>query len=503
MHDWQQIKSDVPNCRITTLTTGNPKPIVKVDGQYVLYWMIAHRRATWNFSLQRAIDWASALGKPLLVFEALRSGYPWASGRIHGFVIQGMMDNAAAFADKPVTYYPYLERTPDQGKGLLKALMKRACVVVTDDFPCFFLPKMVAAAARQTNILLESVDSNGLLPMRVTDRVFSRAVDFRRYLQKNLLPHLSDVPKANPLARKKLPALRSIPESIRKKWKPVDLSSIRDIAAEVAKFPIDHSVAVSSIRGGSQSAVQRLRDFVKTGLGQYIHSRNEPEKQVTSGLSPYLHFGHLSAHQVFHQVAKAALWNSDQVSEKATGSSSGWWGANEEVESFLDELITWRELGYNMCALRDDFDQYSSLPDWAQKTLAKHASDHREHIYELEDFEQARTHDELWNAAQRQLIREGRIHNYLRMLWGKKILHWTRSPQAALEIMIELNNKYALDGRNPNSYSGIFWVLGRYDRAWGPERQIFGKVRYMASANTRKKIKVANYIEKYSAENST
>ena len=171
------------------------------------------------------------------------------------------------------------------------------------------------------------------------------------------------------------------------------------------------------------------------------------------------------------------------------------------VESFLDELITWREIGFNMCALRpSDYDQFESLPDWAQQTLGEHADDPREFVYSLEAFEQARTHDPIWNAAQRQLVREGRIHNYLRMLWGKKILHWTASPQEALAVMIELNNKYAIDGRDPNSYSGIFWVLGRYDRAWGPEREVFGKIRYMTSQSTQSKLKMKHYLAEYGVE---
>jgi deoxyribodipyrimidine photo-lyase len=170
------------------------------------------------------------------------------------------------------------------------------------------------------------------------------------------------------------------------------------------------------------------------------------------------------------------------------------------AEARLDELVTWRELGFNMAARRDDYDRYESLPDWARKTLEKHQRDRRPTVYSLEDFEAAATHDPLWNAAQRQLVREGRIHNYLRMLWGKKILEWSASPRDALETMIELNNRFALDGRDPNSYSGIFWCLGRYDRAWGPERPIFGTVRYMSSENTARKLHVTQYLRRYAAE---
>jgi deoxyribodipyrimidine photo-lyase len=190
-------------------------------------------------------------------------------------------------------------------------------------------------------------------------------------------------------------------------------------------------------------------------------------------------------------------WSLDRLSERATGSRSGWWGMSKASEAFLDQMVTWRELGFNLCWQREDHDQYETLPDWARNTLGVHRKDRRPYRYTSEELESARTHDPLWNAAQVQLVREGIIHNYLRMLWGKKILEWTPSPKEALEIMIHLNNKYALDGRDPNSYSGILWVLGRYDRPWGPERPIFGKIRYMSSENTARKLRVKNYIKKY------
>ena len=177
---------------------------------------------------------------------------------------------------------------------------------------------------------------------------------------------------------------------------------------------------------------------------------------------------------------------------------NGFWNCDPNVEALLDQLLTWREIGFNMCWREKNYAEYESLPQWAQKSLEKHATDKRPFVYSLEQFELAQTHDDLWNAAQRQLVREGIIHNYLRMLWGKKILEWTPSPRQALDVMIELNNKYALDGRDPNSYSGIFWILGRYDRAWGPERPIFGSIRYMTSDSTRKKFPVKNYIARYS-----
>ncbi|QEG36855.1 cryptochrome/DNA photolyase family protein [Bythopirellula goksoeyrii] len=470
---------------------------IQPQGQFVLYWMIANRRTRWNFSLQRAVEWAQDLDKPLVILEALRCDYRWASDRLHRFVIQGMIDNAAALRKDPVSYLPYLERQPGDGSGFLARLAREACVVVADDFPCFFLPRMISVASKQIPCRFELVDSNGLLPMRATDKVFLRAYDFRRYLQKELKPHLFELPAADPLTKVRLPKLETMPSEITKRWPTEDEEILRELVNNLDEFPIDHSVGPALFDGGQQAATHQLNEFLNKRLVHYADSRNQPQQEVASGLSPYLHFGHISAHEVFAATMNHEKWTPDKLAAKATGSSTGWWGVSETAESFLDELITWRELGYNMCSKRDDYARYSSLPDWAQATLAEHADDPREHVYSLDEFESAHTHDELWNAAQRQLVREGRMHNYLRMLWGKKILEWSPTPQDALAVMIELNNKYAVDGRNPNSYSGIFWVLGRYDRAWGPERPIFGKIRYMSSENTARKVKVKEYIKKY------
>jgi len=472
------------------------------SGDFVLYWMISFRRADYNFSLQRAVNWAQQLKKPLVILEALRTDYPWASERLHRFVIEGMADNANCFEKRPVYYYPYLETEQGAGKGLFKALASRACVVVSDHFPCFFLPRMLKAASRQTSVRLEVVDSNGLLPMQAAEKVFARAFDFRRFLQKNLLPHLAELPKKNPLSRIKLPVLKELPAEIAKRWPQANPADLLANSEYLSSLPIDHAVQQVRTLGGSVAAQKTMREFLREKLSIYDSDRNQPEHEATSGLSPYLHFGHISAHRVFEEITSLERWTPDKIEAKSTGSSSGWWGTSPAAESFLDELITWRELGYNMCWQRADYDQYESLPDWARQTLAEHASDPRGYVYSLEEFELAKTHNQLWNAAQQQLVREGRIHNYLRMLWGKKILEWSASPRDALNTMIELNNKYALDGRNPNSYSGIFWVLGRYDRAWGPERPVFGKIRYMSSANTARKVRVKQYIEKYTSNDN-
>ncbi len=469
---------------------------VNPDGRYVIYWMIANRRTAYNFSLQRAVEWAKELDRPLLVFEALRCGYQWASDRIHRFVIEGMVVNRQRLKEKGVFSYHYLEPEKGGGKGLLAALAQDACVVVTDDFPCFFLPRMLNSAAGQLPVLLEKVDSNGILPLAWTDRVFTTAASFRRYLQKNLDPHLYSFPEADPLqdAATTLPTLESLPKPITDKWPRMHHLERGSETIDLRELPIDHSVAPVKTVGGAAEAEKRLKRFVEEILPAYDEYRNHPDEEASSGLSPYLHFGHISAHGVLAAVAAAEDWTPDRVAPSATGKREGWWGMSANAEAFLDQLITWRELGYNMCRNRTDYDHFDSLPDWARTTLARHEHDVRPYIYTSGELERAETHDELWNAAQRQLIREGTIHNYLRMLWGKKILEWSTSPKEALRVMIELNNKYALDGRNPNSYCGIFWILGRYDRAWGPERPIFGKIRYMSSDSARKKLRLKRFL---------
>lgn len=483
----------VPPIRIAALLDVPPK----ANAHYVLYWMIAARRTTWNFGLQRAIEWAVELRKPLVVLEALRCGYRWASDRLHQFVIEGMADNARHFAKTPVRYYPYLEPAPGAGQGLLGRLATDAAVVVTDEFPCFFLPKMVAAAAAQSTVRFEQVDSNGMLPLAAAERAFPTAYAFRRWLQRNLPPHLAESPAPRPLQRLSLP-LVTIPRDVRERWPAVRLPQLSPTRDSLAQLPIDHTVGPAAMRGGSTAAGKMWKSFLDRRLDRYCTDRNDPDDAATSGLSPYLHFGHISAHEIFARLRQREDWTPGRLSSKATGQREGWWGMSPAAEAFLDQVITWRELGYNFCHDRpDDFDRFQALPDWALRTLQKHAADLRPYTYSPDELEQARTHDELWNAAQRQLVREGQMHNYLRMLWGKKILEWSPSPEQALDVLIDLNNKYAVDGRDPNSYSGIFWIFGRFDRAWGPERPIFGTVRYMSSANTARKLSVAGYLERY------
>jgi deoxyribodipyrimidine photo-lyase len=475
---------------------------VDASRDYVLYWMIANRRRHWNFALQRAVHWATELRKPLLIVEALNCDYPWASARFHTAVLEGMRDNLRDFEGAGALYYPFAEHFPSQGSGMAPALAERSCLVVTDDFPAFEIPRWIAALAEKSPVLVEKVDSNGIFPMRFTDRVFTTAHSFRRFLQKELPAHLEEFPLADSLAGVDLPRMAA-PPILAKRWPAATAQELSTAKALAAAIPVDGSVApVCEFAGGAGAGRDRLKRFVRNGMKSYVETRNQPEAETSSGLSPYLHFGHISAHEVFHAVATAVRWSPEKLSPKTTGSREGWWGAGPDAEAFFDQLVTWREIGFNMCAHSPDYAAYGSLPAWARKTLGEHAADPRPVLYSRETLENAATHDVLWNAAQSQLLTEGRIHNYLRMLWGKKILEWSQTPEEALETMIDLNNKYALDGRDPNSYTGIFWILGRYDRPWAPQRPIFGNIRYMSSANAARKLRVKDYIARYTKEHS-
>ncbi|MFT4703918.1 MAG: deoxyribodipyrimidine photo-lyase [Bradymonadia bacterium] len=480
----------VPALRIS-LTNDAP---INANGAYVLYWMIAHRRSRYHFGVQRAVELANEHGVGVVVLEALRVGYPWASDRLHRYIIDGMEDNAHSFEHPGVRYLSYVERVEGAGRGLLACLADDAVAVVTDEFPCFFLPKMVAAAGRKLPVRLEAVDTNGVMPLRSVPRAFARAVDFRRWLQKSSHEHLQTFPEAEPLSSLHHPTLPAVAERVFSDWSVCDRGAPSILLSEL---PIDHTVGVVEERGGENVARQMLDTFITRALPRYAEARNHPDDDVASGLSPALHFGHVSAHEIVRRVWDSEGFEPTNLPEKGRGSREGWWGLSPAAEGFLDQIITWRELGYAFAHHTEDHDSYDALPTWALRSLDEHSGDERETLYTFEELDQAKTHDDIWNAAQRQLRQTGRMHNYLRMLWGKRVITWTQSPREAAEILVELNNRYALDGRNPNSYSGIFWVFGRFDRAWGPERPVYGKIRYMTSDSTRRKLRLKKYLQEF------
>jgi deoxyribodipyrimidine photo-lyase len=468
---------------------------VRADGRYVLYWMVSARRLADNHALQYAAGEAVRLGRPLMILEAMRCDHEWASARFHRFVMHGMAERSRRMETGPVLYHPWIETRPGEGRGLLGTLAADACLVVTDEYPAFFIPGMVAAAARRIGVRMVAVDSNGLLPMRVADREFTAAYHFRRFLQRELPAHLETPPHQDPLAGVRLEPCCALPAAVTGRWPATTIAQLED-PRFLASVPIDQQVAPVAYEGGESSANRVLRRFLDERLAGYDRLRNEPDAEGTSGLSPWLHWGHIAVHTVFRELARGEGWDVSDLSKRADGKKSGWWGMSPAAESFLDEIVTWRELGFINAARRPDHASWDSLPDWARATLTDHEADPRPWSYSLAQLEAGETHDPLWNAAQHQLRRDGRIHNYLRMLWGKKILEWTRSSREAAEVMIHLNDRWAIDGRDPNSYSGIFWCLGRYDRPW-PERPIYGKVRSMTSDSTRRKYRVDGYIARW------
>lgn len=483
----------VPASRITVPYERPLRP----DGDWVLYWMIAARRTRYNPALERAADLARTLARPLLVVEALSCDPPWASRRVHAFVIAGMRENARALTAGGAMAWPYVEPSLGAGKGLVEALAARACVVITDAFPCLHLPKLVAAMARRVAARVEVVDGCGLLPLALGG-AFPSAYTFRRHLQKTLPGVLGEAPVEDPLHG--LPAAVPLPADLRARWAPLEGG------IDLSTLPLDAGPGVLPLVGGQDAGRRRMEAFLDQ-LDAYEAHRNDPDAEATSRLSPYLHFGHLSPHEVVGEALRRVGWGRERLG-RATGrrggraaagseQEGGWWGVDPATEGFLDQLVTWRELGFQYTSHRPDYADYRTLPAWALATLDKHAKDPRPYGYDRATLEAGRTHDRVWNAAQAELRATGCMHNYLRMLWGKKVLEWSETPEQAWDTLIELNNRWALDGRDPNSYTGIAWVFGRFDRPWGPERPIFGSVRYMTSPQAERKLEMKQYLKRW------
>ena len=486
---------------------------VRHEGQFVLYWMTSTRRYHYNAALERAIEISIDLGKPLLVIECISVRHEWSSERVLTFVAQGMVDNMSIFDEHGITYVPWIENHIDSGDGMLRKLSSKACSIVIDDYPTYLPRWVMDRASVSCEVAVEAVDSNGILPMNYADKAHKTAYSFRKHVQRSLHSALSTFPSESPMdgVRDDLTMdkkeFSKIVMALDLEFPPLEWIWRVAEGGEVGKkamapLDIDHEVfPVESVRGGYYEASTRLGSFIENRLEKYSEGRNDPDNPAVSGLSPWLHFGHISSFRVVKSVLEKSDWTYDLVCIEDTGKGarSGWWGLSESSESFLDQIITWRELGFNFANFRRDHNSLDSIPSWAMKTLNEHRDDERI-SYTFEEIEGAKTDDEVWNSAQRQLVRTGHMHNYLRMLWGKRILEWSPDPETAADWMIRINDRWALDGRDPNSYTGIFWVLGRHDRAWGPERPIFGKIRYMSSSNTKRKLKLEGYLSRWAED---
>lgn len=465
---------------------------IRADGAYVLYWMQIYRRLSHNHALDYAARCARELGRPLVVYEGLRLDYPWASRRLHHFVLGGMQANAQRAQALGLNYWPWVETPERPGRGLLRRLAAHAALVVTDDFPCFIVPQQSEALAGAASVAVFAVDSNSIVPLSSLGAPVSAAAHLRPRLHKAF----AEAWAARAAAEPDLSAAACRP--VEPPFEPWDASV--DIDACVRALPLDASVPpVAGVSGGAPAAQQRLEAFLRTRLRGYAEQRSPPrapEQGHASGLSPYLHFGHLSIEELVERTLATTDWSPELLRLDCRGKRAGFFCDDPDVNAFLDQAIVWRDVGFqwHWTRRRDTDTLVGALPSWAWATLRAHAGDPRTHVYALEQWEAGATHDPLWNAAQRELVCTGTMHNYLRMLWGKKVLEWSRTPEEAYRTLVQLNNKYALDGRNPNSYTGILWCFGAFDRPWAPERPVFGSVRYMSSENTARKFKLGPYL---------
>lgn len=451
--------------RVVALQEGLPRPGAK----YVLYWMQIHRRAYQNQALNFAIEQANALRLPLVVYEGLRPDYDQANDRIHQFIIEGAIDNQRDFAKRGMRYCFYL--MPDAMTGNRRAvaqLAQESALLVTDDFPAFIIPQHNRALVKQVECPAYAVDANGVVPMRELTKEEYAARTIRPRIHRLLPAYFWPIEEVAPKIKNPALSLNLKEET------QLDGANLQALLAATS---IDHSVAPSRyFHGGRKAALARLKVFLSERLKNYAAGRNLAGEHWTSELSPYLHFGHISAMEVAWEVLHAEA-------------------PAECIDAFLEEHIVRRELSYNFCHFNKKHASLEALPAWARQTLFAHEKDPRTRLYSAEQFEHAATHDELWNLTQRELLATGKIHGYMRMLWGKKIIEWSASPQEAMSTMIRLHHRYALDGRNPNTYTGILWCFGKHDRAWGPQRPIYGLVRYMTSENTKRKINFRAYKE--------
>ena len=432
----------------------------------MLYWSQMNRRVEANQALAFAVQLANEMDLPVLFYEGLTCSYPYASDRFHTFVLEGVPDTADRLAALGVGYVFYLRRLPSDTNDVLYRMADRAAAVVTDDYPTFVTARHNPRVAARLPVAFYTVDASCVVPMNRMEKREYAAYTIRPKIHRLLAKYLQPVEEIR--LRRRFPAAEPSPFHT--------VVTKENIAELVASCRIDHGVAPSlGFRGGRRTAERQLAHFLQQGLRRYPRFSREPAAHATSGLSPYLHFGMISP----LEVALAAT-------EEARRHD---WIASE----FMEQLIVRRELAFNFARFSKHLATLEALPDWARETLRRHAADPRDPLYTRAQFESAQTHDVLWNATQKELLLRGIIHGYYRMYWGKKIIEWSATHEEALETMIYLHDRYALDGRDPNTYTNILWCFGLHDRPWG-ERPVFGTLRYMSLDGMRRKTDVDAYI---------
>jgi deoxyribodipyrimidine photo-lyase len=438
---------------------------------YVLYWAQMNRRTASNHGLAFAARLANGHNLPLLVYEGLTCAYPHANDRLHTFVLEGVPEMAEALEGRGIGYFFYLRATPDFSNDVLYRLAARALCVVTDDYPTFIAAQHNSRVPEKIGVACYAVDSSCIVPMSRHEKRAYGAYTIRPKIRRELPVYLQPI-GTEPLKRAWSDGL--LPAGVRQLRTEVAPARIPELVASCA---IDHSIRPSiSFRGGYGMARRHLDLFLEEKLSRYAGESNQPSKRATSDLSPYLHFGQISSLEVALAVQAYADEHKLMAGE------------------FLEELIVRRELAFNFARFTADVESLDAVPDWCKRTMSKHAEDARPALYTPEQFERAETEDALWNAAQKELLLRGKIHGYYRMYWGKKIIEWSPTYEQALRVMIHLHDVYALDGRDPNTYTNILWCFGLHDRPWS-ERLVFGQLRYMSLDGMKRKTNTEEYIK--------
>lgn len=435
-------------------------------GDFVLYWMATAVRADENPALDVARHVARQADLPLLVYQGLSEHYRYASDRHHAFMLQGASDVQQQFKAQTISYAFHLATPADRVPHLIN-LAQQAALVVAEDMPVGPPRIFRQRLAEQVDTPIWLVDTACVVPMQLVGEAHTRAFQFRNATNQLFAARVQrDWPQLDftnqPYDLSQLP------------FTPVDLqqASIPDL---ISSCEIDHAVGpVPDTPGGSSAGYARWNEFKQHRLSRYAKTRNNPLDTGASRMSAYLHYGMVSPFRIARETSLID---------------------NAGAGKYLDELFVWRELAYGFCFYRDDYEQWSALPDWAQATLQAHANDARQALYTWEQLARAQTDDALWNAAQRSLLQQGELHNNVRMTWGKAILDWTESPHRALETIIDLNHRYALDGRDPASYGGILWCLGQFDRPFKPPQPVIGTVRPRPTRDHAKRLNVKEYGE--------
>ena len=442
--------------RIRSLNTNRVQ-----GGSHVLLWLQASVRASSNHALEYAIEQANESRKPLIASFVLTPSYPEANERHYFFLLEGLADAGKALRERAI---PFVVREGDPPKVILD-LSGDACLVVTDRGYLRHQREWRARVAESIDCPLIQVESDVVVPVESVSTKEEYAAATIRPKIHRLLPEFL-VPLVEGRVHQPLPD----PGWETQPW--------QDPNRILSRLDIDRSVlAPKGFQGGTMEARRRLQEFIAIRLDRFASDRNDPNSHTLSCMSPYLHFGQISPLEIALAV-------------KASGSLS--------VDAYLEELIVRRELSMNFVFYSQNYDSIDCLPSWAGKTLGDHIRDRREYTYSFREFEEGKTHDPAWNAAQEEMRRTGKMHGYMRMYWGKKILEWSETPQEAFRNALSLNNRYELDGRDPNGYAGVAWCFGKHDRPWG-ERPVFGKVRCMGTKGLARKFDIEAYVMKMAA----